>query len=165
MHDFDAMAAGTVTPDDPQLTEFIKFYRLAKDFDQRNANGAEPILPCLKQIDSLSDFADLQQRMPDWIYDGLPLPFSLDVDADMKNTKVNALFAQAPGTILPDKTYYDEGNQAGPKLLAIYAKMMTELLQKLVTKRTKHKNRWWHAAIRSFDRSVDQIRWRVGRLQ
>ncbi|MFS1240229.1 M13 family metallopeptidase [Lactiplantibacillus plantarum] len=130
MYDFDAMAAGTVTPDDPQLTEFIKFYRLAKDFDQRNANGAEPILPCLKQIDSLSDFADLQQRMPDWIYDGLPLPFSLDVDADMKNTKVNALFAQAPGTILPDKTYYDEGNQAGPKLLAIYAKMMTELLQK-----------------------------------
>lgn len=65
MHDFDAMAVGTITPDDPQLTEFIKFYRLAKDFDQRNANGAEPILPCLKQIDSLSDFADLQQRMPD----------------------------------------------------------------------------------------------------
>lgn len=59
-----------------------------------------------------------------------PLPFSLDVDADMKNTKVNALFAQVPGTILPDKTYYDEGNQAGPKLLPIYAKMMTELLQK-----------------------------------
>lgn len=131
MHDFDAMADRDTDPDDPQLAEFIKFYRLTKDFKQRDAAGAKPILPCLNQIDSLRDFADLQHRMPDWIYDGLPLPFSLDVDADMKNTKVNALFAQAPGTILPDKTYYDEGNQSGPKLLAVYAKMMTELLQKI----------------------------------
>lgn len=129
MHDFDAMAAGETKPTDPQLAEFIKFYQLTKDFKQRNAAGAKPILPCLKQIDSLSDFADLQQRMPDWIYDGLPLPFSLDVDADMKNTKINALFAQAPGTILPDKTYYDEGNESGPKLLAVYGQMMTQLLQ------------------------------------
>lgn len=131
MSDFDAMAAGDSDPDDPQLAEFIKFYQLTKDFDRRNADGAKPILPCLKQIDSLSDLADLQTRMPDWIYDGLPLPFSLDVDADMKNTAVNALFAQAPGTILPDKTYYDEGNQSGPKLLAVYAKMMTELFEKV----------------------------------
>ena len=131
MHDFDAMAAGDVQPNDPQLAEFIKFYQLTKDFKQRDAAGAKPLQPCLKQIDSLSDLADLQTRMPDWIYDGLPLPFSLDVDADMKNTKVNALFAQAPGTILPDKTYYDEGNQNGPKLLAVYAKMMTALFQKM----------------------------------
>ncbi|BDZ32244.1 M13-type metalloendopeptidase [Lactiplantibacillus sp. WILCCON 0030] len=129
MHDFDAMAAGETAPNDPQLAEFIKFYQLTKDFKQRNAAGANPILPCLKQIDSLSDFADLQQRMPDWLYDGLPLPFSLDVDADMKNTKVNALFAQAPNTILPDKTYYDDGNESGPKLLAVYGQMMTQLLQ------------------------------------
>ncbi|AVK63988.1 peptidase M13 [Lactobacillus sp. CBA3606] len=129
MHDFDAMAAGDLATNDPQLTEFIKFYQLAKDFQQRDQAGAKPLLPYLKQIDSLSDFADLQQRMPDWIYDGLPLPFSLDVDADMKNTKVNALFAQAPGTILPDKTYYDEGNESGPKLLAVYSHMMTQLLQ------------------------------------
>ncbi|CAM3040111.1 M13 family metallopeptidase [Lactiplantibacillus plajomi] len=130
MHDFDAMAAGDVAIDNPQLAEFIKFYRLTKDFKQRDAAEAQPLQSCLKQIDSLSDLADLQTRMPDWIYDGLPLPFSLDVDADMKNTKVNTLFAQAPNTILPDKTYYDEGNQAGPKLLAVYAKMMTELFQK-----------------------------------
>lgn len=130
MHDFDAMAAGEKAPTDPQLAEFIKFYQLTKDFKQRDAAGATPILPCLKQIDSLRDFADLQQRMPDWVYDGLPLPFSLDVDADMKNTKINALFAQAPGTILPDKTYYDEGNESGPKLLAVYSQMMTQLLQK-----------------------------------
>jgi len=129
MHDFDAMAAGDVAPTDPQVAEFIKFYQLTKDFSKRNSDGAKPIQPCLKQIDSLSDLADLQHRMPDWIYDGLPLPFSLDVDADMKNTKVNALFAQAPGTILPDKTYYDEGNQQGPKLLAVYGQMMTQLLQ------------------------------------
>jgi len=129
MHDFDAMAAGDVAPTDPQVAEFIKFYQLTRDFSKRNLEGAQPIQPCLKQIDSLSDLTDLQHRMPDWIYDGLPLPFSLDVDADMKNTKVNALFAQAPGTILPDKTYYDEGNQQGPKLLAVYGQMMLKLLQ------------------------------------
>lgn len=129
MHDFDAMAAGETTPNDPQLTEFIKFYQLTKDFQKRDQDGAKPLRPYLKQIDSLTDLADLQQRMPDWIYDGLPLPFSLDVDADMKNTKVNALFAQAPNTILPDKTYYDEGNQQGPKLLAVYGQMMLQLLQ------------------------------------
>ncbi|ETY72907.1 M13 family metallopeptidase [Lactiplantibacillus fabifermentans] len=129
MHDFDAMVAGKTTPNDPQLAEFIKFYQLTKDFEKRDQDGAKPLRPYLKQIDSLTDLADLQQRMPDWIYDGLPLPFSLDVDADMKNTKVNALFAQAPNTILPDKTYYDEGNQQGPKLLAVYGQMMLQLLQ------------------------------------
>lgn len=129
MGDFGDMVQGKVQPDNAMMQEFIKFYQLAADFDKRDEDGEKPLLPYLNQIASLKDFGDLQSRMPDWIYDGLPLPFSLDVDADMKNTKVNALFGQAPRTILPDKTYYDEGNQAGPQLLAVYSDMMNKLLQ------------------------------------
>ena len=38
---------------------------------------------------------------------GLPTPFGLSVDADMKDTAHHALYAEASDLISPDKTYYE----------------------------------------------------------
>ena len=46
----------------------------------------------------------------------------------MKNAQINALFAAAPGLILPDKTYYEEDNQQAAGLLQVFSTMMTKLL-------------------------------------
>ncbi|MFQ7237345.1 MAG: M13 family peptidase, partial [Enterococcus hulanensis] len=119
--------------DDPSLIpndlmkEYLAYFQLANDYQKRDQDGAEPMLPLLKQVEELKDLADLDQQITSWVLDGLPLPFGVDVDADMKNTKINALFAGAPSLILPDKTYYEPDHPQAPQLLAIFKEMTMKL--------------------------------------
>ncbi|MFD0898478.1 M13 family metallopeptidase [Loigolactobacillus binensis] len=127
MADFAALQA-TGAPDKPLLNEFLKYYTLAADFKQRDVQAAAPLQPYLRRIAKYDNLADWQADLKDWLLDGLPVPFALDVDADMKNTKINALFAGAPGLFLPDKTYYAADNPSGPQLLQVFQQMMQQLL-------------------------------------
>ena len=43
MKDFAAMRNHEVEPDTPELAEFIKFYEMAADFQQRDADGVAQI--------------------------------------------------------------------------------------------------------------------------
>ncbi len=107
MTDTKKMQAGSVKIPSKLMQEYIDYFKLANDYKTRDVEGATPMLPLLKRVEALQDFSDLNQQLSSWVLDGLPLPFGLDVDADMKNAKVNALFAAAPSLILPDKTYYE----------------------------------------------------------
>lgn len=109
------------------MKEYIAYYRLANDFEKRDTDGMEPIRPILERIEKLDSFDDLNGQLKDWVLSGLPLPFSLDVDADMKNTTINALFAGPAGLILPDKTYYAEDHPQAEQLLAIFKDMTLQL--------------------------------------
>ncbi|MFD1318130.1 M13 family metallopeptidase [Loigolactobacillus zhaoyuanensis] len=129
MADFAAMQAGKQQPDNPMLGEFLKYYALAADFKQRDQQGAAPLQPYLERIAALDDLADWQAGLKDWMLAGLPVPFDLDVDADMKNAKINALFAGPPSLFLPDKTYYAPDNPSGPQLLQVFQQMMQQLLE------------------------------------
>ncbi|MFC6171229.1 M13 family metallopeptidase [Loigolactobacillus jiayinensis] len=129
MADFAAMQSGETKPTNPLLSEFLKFYTLAADFEQRNSQAAAPLKPYLDRIAKYDNLAAWQADLKNWVLDGLPVPFDLDVDADMKNTKVNALFASAPGLFLPDKTYYTADNPSGPQLLQVFQQMMQQLLE------------------------------------
>lgn len=42
MHDLGEMLEGKNVPDDKHLKEFLKYYKLASDFETRNAKGFEP---------------------------------------------------------------------------------------------------------------------------
>ncbi|MGG5369869.1 M13 family metallopeptidase [Enterococcus sp. AZ196] len=109
------------------MKEYIAYFQLANDYQKRDQDGAKPMLPLLKQVEKLSSLEELSQQLTSWVLDGLPLPFGVDVDADMKNTKINALFAGAPSLILPDKTYYEAEHPQAPQLLAIFKEMTMKL--------------------------------------
>ncbi|ANK62234.1 M13 family metallopeptidase [Loigolactobacillus backii] len=127
MADFKQMNAGQLTVPNEQLASFLAYYRLAADFTKRDQDGAAPLKTILAQVTNLTSLKDWQNNLAEWILSGLPTPFDIDVDADMKNTKINTLFASAPNLILPDKTYYAKDNQAGPQLLQVFSQMMTKL--------------------------------------
>ena len=63
---------------------------------------------------------------------GLPSPVSFDIDADMKNATVYALFVSSPSLILPDKSYYEPAKKdQHDQLMKLWAAMVKELLLKL----------------------------------
>lgn len=129
MADLDQMEKEA--PTDPKLAEAVKLYTLTKDFDRREKEGTVPLKARLAELEKLQSYQDVQEHLVNWALEGDASPVSFDVDADMKNATVNALFAGAPGLILPDKTYYARDNPQGPQLLALWKQMVLKLLVKL----------------------------------
>lgn len=129
MADLDQMEKEA--PTDPKLAEAVKLYTLTKDFDRREKEGTVPLKARLAELEKLQSYQDVQEHLVNWALEGDASPVSFDVDADMKNATVNALFAGAPGLILPDKTYYAKDNPQGTQLLALWKQMVLKLLVKL----------------------------------
>lgn len=128
MKDFGEMLDGSVEPNNVLLANFIAYYQLATDYDARNQAGFEPLKPVLKQVTDLADYADLQAHLVDFAKQGVGSIFGVGVAPDMKDTKHNVLWAESPSLILPDTTYYADGNEAAPKLLTVFRSMMMKLL-------------------------------------
>lgn len=132
MADFAAFADGKESSDDPRFNEMIKLYRVAKKFKLRKKVGPKPLKLMLSSVDSLSSYEDYQAQWRNWILAGMPSPVSFDIDADMKNATVYALFAGAPSLILPDKSYYEEDKkEQHDQLLGLWSGMVKELLTKI----------------------------------
>ncbi|KRM12397.1 M13-type metalloendopeptidase [Paucilactobacillus suebicus] len=127
MGDFDELD-GKIDAQTPLLQEFLKYYRLARDFDRRDQEQTAPLKKLVAPIEQMNSYADFQQHWSEWLLAGLPSPLGFDIDADMKNAQINALFIAAPNLILPDKTYYADGNPQADTLLKIFSSMMTKLL-------------------------------------
>lgn len=132
MDDFDAYAEGKEKSEDSRFNEMIKLYRLAKKFDWRKKVGPQPLKRMLASVEKLSSYEDYQSQWKNWILAGMPSPISFDIDADMKNATVYALFASSPSLILPDKSYYEEEKKAQhDQLLQLWFSMVEALMDKL----------------------------------
>lgn len=130
LDDFVAGKQQEQMPTENRFKEMLKLYQLAGDFKRREKEGIQPLLDGLKPVQALQSYADYQEHWLEFAKDGVAAPVLFDIDADMKNVTVNALFAGAPGLILPDKSYYDQDNQQGPKLMALWKKNVGEVLPK-----------------------------------
>ncbi|MCT6812832.1 MAG: M13 family peptidase, partial [Lactobacillus helsingborgensis] len=65
MQDFADFASGKKEiPNVPNLAEAVKLYQIAKDFDKRNKDGAEPIQADLEMLAGLKDFSDFNLNAP-----------------------------------------------------------------------------------------------------
>ena len=126
----DQWLAGENVPDNAILQNFIKFHRMAADFDKREAVGIEPVKPLIEEYKQLSSFSEFASKIADYEMSGKPNAFPFGVSPDFMNAQLNVLWAEAPRIILPDTTYYTEDNEKGKELLGIWRETQEELLEK-----------------------------------
>ena len=127
MKDFAKFADGKKEiPTIPNFAKAINLYKLAIDFDKRNKEHAEPIKADLEKLTSLSSFEEFNKQAADLFAKGYDLPFNIFVMEDMKDTDHNALYAEGPGTFLPDTTAYQSDD--AEKLLSTLEKQTVKLL-------------------------------------
>lgn len=127
MQDFADFAAGKKElPNVPNFSKAVELYKIAKDFDKRNTDGAAPIQADLHEVLDLRNFDDFNLKAADFYKNGFAVPFAFSVEADMKNTKVHSLNFGGPSTFLPDTTTYK--TPAAKQLLDVLQKQSVKLL-------------------------------------
>ncbi len=127
--DFADFASGKKEIPSPEVGEAIKLYSLYLDADKRNKEGIAPVLPSLEKIASVKDVDDLGLKAKEFELLGIPLPFNAGVGEDNMDATKHCFVLLGPSIILPDTTYYQEGNEAGKQLLALYSSMLSSLLK------------------------------------
>ncbi|MFA9413743.1 MULTISPECIES: M13 family metallopeptidase [unclassified Streptococcus] len=124
----DKWLAGEDVPTDPILQNFVKFHRLAADFDKREADGVAPAMPLIEEIRALNSFKAFTDKLVDFEFAGKPNLLPFGVSPDFMNAQHNVLWAYGMDTILPDTTYYEDGHEKGAELLAKWRSCQEELL-------------------------------------
>lgn len=153
MHDLDNFANGKEKlPAIPDFKKAIDLYKIAGNFEKRNADGAEPIKKDLQYLLNVQDFNELNEKAVQ-LDDVYGLPFSFEVEADMKNTKVHVLEFAGPGTFLPDTTSYKQAD--AEKLLAILHKQTVHLLN--MAGINKEKAEKYVVAGLAFDKKLSKV--------
>jgi len=115
---------------DEYMRRACAFFALATDTKRRSREGLRPVMPELKRLRGLTGINHFNRVLPELLLDGMPLPFSLAVYEDMKDSSARCLYIQGPSTILPDTTYYSEA--MAPQrdaLLGIWKNMALEVLK------------------------------------
>lgn len=115
----DAWLAGDHVPDDAILANFVKFHRLVADYDKRDEIGVAPVLPMIEDYKALGSFAEFATKVAEYELSGQPNEFPFGVAPDFMNAQLNVLWAEAPSILLPDTTYYEEGNEKAEELRGI----------------------------------------------
>ncbi|MGX7109290.1 M13 family metallopeptidase [Facklamia miroungae] len=128
LNDISELLEDKITTTDPLMLEFIKLYKQALDFDQREKDGYVEAKAFLNSILSQADYQAITDKMVELLNYKLPSLINLSVEPDMKNAQQNSLYMDVPRLILPDTPYYDEENEKGQFLLDIYQKQSEELL-------------------------------------
>lgn len=127
MADFDAMLNGEKEIDSEEVESMIAFYRMAADYETRDAAGAEPLEPYMEMVENLESLAGFSAQWATWDLMGMPAPFAVSVMADMGDASTNALYISAPGLFLQTREYYEDEN-AKTMLQGLYGQMSANLL-------------------------------------
>ena len=127
--DFADFASGKKALPSKEVGEAVKLYSLYLDAKRRNEEGLKPLLPGLSKILSIHSVEDLNAHAKEFELKGITLPFSSGVTEDMKDATKHCFVLMGPSIILPDTTYYEEGNDTGKQLLALYSQSLAELLK------------------------------------
>lgn len=113
----------------PQGSEGQKIqalYGSFMDWDKRNADGINPIKADLAKIDQIKNVAQLQKYLIDATKTGDNPFYGWRVGADMKNSKMNAVYFGGPSLGL-GRDYYQKENEANTKTLNEYKNYVAQL--------------------------------------
>ncbi|MBS1572934.1 MAG: M13 family metallopeptidase [Bacteroidetes bacterium] len=100
------------------------------DWKTRNAQGINPIQQDIAKIDGLKSIADLQNYLLEATKKGDNPFYNWYASADMKNSKMNAVYLGGPALGL-GKDYYQKINEANTKTLAEYQKYVASMMGEL----------------------------------
>ncbi len=113
------------------LERACTLYQAVKDVKKRNRYGIRPALKFLAPIEKLESVKSLNRVLKNFVVKGLPLPFNIGVEIDMKNTERHCVMIQGPSVILPDVSYYkEEMAQQATAILGIWSQMAKAVLSK-----------------------------------
>lgn len=126
--DFAAFAEGKEAAPFPEMGEAVKLFKQVLDVARREKEGIKPLLPHLAKIADIKSVEELNAKAKELVLEGFDLPFNFGVEPNMKDTTRNSFIVLGPAILLPDTSYYQEGNQEGKTLLGVYAEMAKNLL-------------------------------------
>ncbi|QBO36523.1 M13 family peptidase [Periweissella cryptocerci] len=105
-----------------------QLYAIALDYERREDDGPFPVQPMAEKILKLRDLAELQEQAAEFIFADVSTPFSFHVAADMRNTNIHVLYADAPRTIMPDTAYYVDDNPEAEHLIESWIEQAFDVL-------------------------------------
>ena len=105
-------------------------YATYMNMEKRNADGITPIKADLSKIDAIKTVADLQKYLVAATPNGENPFYSWGVDADMKNSKMNAIYL-GDASLGLGRDYYQKVNEKNTETLAEYTKYVASMLQVL----------------------------------
>lgn len=124
--DVKKMADGEIVATTKELKSFVDFYCLVSNESLREETGLTPLVERLENIETLTTLSDWTEQLDKWIRSNYPIPFSIGVSPDMKQSDTYALYLSPTSLILPDTTYYAEDHPNKHQLLEDYKEMMLE---------------------------------------
>ncbi|MFW2136079.1 M13 family metallopeptidase [Chryseobacterium sp. TY4] len=105
-------------------------YGTYMDMDKRNADGIKPIQANLDKIDSIKNMADLQSYLISVTKDGENTLYGWGIDADLKDSKMNAVYL-GDASLGLGRDYYQKVNEKNTETIAEYEKYVASMLDVL----------------------------------
>ena len=106
----------------------LLFFESELDTVARNEVGLKPLMPLLEAIDGITSIKDMQTVYAKTL--GVDAPFfSLQVFADLNDSKMNATYITQGGLGLPDRDYYVLKDEKSKERRQQYVDHVTRMLQ------------------------------------
>lgn len=105
-------------------------YASYMNMEKRNADGIKPIQGNLNKIDAIKNLADLQNYLISVTKDGENTLYGWGIDADLKDSKMNAVYLGNASLGL-GRDYYQKVNEKNTEALAEYQKYVASMLKEL----------------------------------
>lgn len=106
------------------ITDYYRSYMDTVTIEKR---GIDPILPMINKINATKNLQDLIALTGDLAKYDVGGPFMVYVNADDKNSKMNAIFMGQGGLSLGDRNYYDNQDSAMIKIRAEFVKHVDKM--------------------------------------
>ncbi|MCR5456889.1 MAG: M13 family metallopeptidase [Clostridiales bacterium] len=106
-----------------------KLFEKVKDTKTLNREKMRPAYKGLDRINKLKDVTAFNRNLKELVLDGVPVPFSIDVETDLKDTDKHCVLLLGPDTLLPDSSYYRPGmEQQKAMMIGLCSNMIGALL-------------------------------------
>lgn len=130
INEFKEMSEKNVFPN-TFLKNACTLFKIVQDVEKKEKDGASPALNNLLQLKKINSIEEFNKNYKTLILNRIPVPFSIMVDTDMKDTKKHCVTIQGPSVILPDASYYkEEMASQKEKLLGLWTASAKQILLK-----------------------------------